>query len=65
MKTQIITKEKTDLNLVDETASFTIRLGAVVCGLIGIWSVACLISALVSVGPAGMIRGYITAITGM
>jgi hypothetical protein len=32
--------------------------------LIGVWAAACLIGGLVSHGFVGMVRGYITAVTG-
>lgn len=65
MKSQIITKEKTDLDVSDECSRFGLRIGGLVCALIGLWGVACLLFALVSAGPMEMIRGYITAVTGM
>lgn len=65
MKSQIITKEKIDLDLTDECSSFGVRIGGLACALIGLWGVACLLSALVGSGPAEMIRGYITAVTGI
>ena len=35
-------------------------------GLIGIWGTACMIgAALTNGGPGALIRGYITAVTGM
>jgi hypothetical protein len=35
-------------------------------GLIGIWGVSCMISAAVNVGgPGQLLRGFITAVTGM
>jgi len=37
----------------------------VLCALIGIWGVTCIVAALTNVGPLKMVRGYITAITGL
>ncbi len=65
MKTQIFTKEKTDLDLSDECSSYGVLLGALICGIIGIWGVACFLGALVSSGPVAMVRGYISALSGM
>lgn len=65
MKTQITTTEKDDLHLSEECSNFTVQLGAVACALLGIWGLACLLAALLSAGPVAMVRGYITAITGV
>ncbi|NOR25391.1 MAG: hypothetical protein GQ542_13585 [Desulforhopalus sp.] len=65
MNTQIITKEKTQIDLTNELMSFTLKAGSVLCALIGIWGVACIVAALTNVGPLKMVRGYITAITGL
>ena len=34
-------------------------------GMVGLWAVACFIGAMASNGPAGMIKGLTTALTGM
>ena len=65
MNTPIITKEKIQVNLADEVMSFTIKAGIATCALIGIWGISCIVSAMVSAGPMAMLRGYITAITGI
>ncbi len=64
MKSPIITREETDIDLAQEATTFCLKAGTVVCGLIGIWALTCLTVALVKFGPMQMIRGYITAITG-
>jgi len=35
-----------------------------IAGLIGLWALACLISALIKKGPIGLFRSYIGALTG-
>ena len=65
MKSQILTKEQTELDITNECSNFGLRIGTAVCAIIGFWAFACLLSALVSAGPMNMVRGYITAITGM
>lgn len=65
MNTPIITKEKIQVDLADEVMSFTLKAGIVICALIGIWGVSCIVGGLVSSGPLAMIRGYITALTGI
>ena len=64
MKTPIITKDHTDLDLADELLHFTFRLTTVAGALLGIWALTALVSGLTSAGFAGTIRGYIAAITG-
>ena len=65
MKDRIITREETDLNLIDEFSSFGLRLGGICCAVIGIWAFTCLAAALFKFGSAEVLRGYITAVTGM
>ncbi len=64
MKSQIITKEKIQVDIADEVMRFTVKVGAALGALIGIWAVSCLVAALVNVGPLQVVKGYITAITG-
>ena len=65
MNTPIITKDKIQVDLADEVMSFTLKAGIVICALIGIWGVSCIAGGLLSAGPVAMIRGYITALTGV
>ncbi len=65
MNTPIITKEKIQVDLSDEVMSFTLKAGIALCCLIGTWGVACIAGGLVSSGPLAMLRGYLTAITGL
>lgn len=65
MKSPTIIKEKVDVNLAEEVMQFGLKAGAVVAGLIGIWALSCLTAALLQVGPLEMMKGYITAITGV
>ncbi len=64
MKNPIITKNKVQVDISDETTKFVFKLGAAACVLIGVWAFTCLIAGVVSVGPLQRARGYITAITG-
>lgn len=64
MKSPIITRERITVDVTDETMKFALKVGKVVSGLIGIWAVSCLASAIINIGPLQMIKGYITAITG-
>ena len=65
MNTPIITQDKIQVNLADEVMGFTLKAGIALCALIGIWGVTCIISTMISAGPIAMLRGYITAITGV
>lgn len=65
MKSPIITKERLDVNITDETMSFMAKVMGVLSALIGIWGCTCLLAALMSAGPAQLVRGYISAITGL
>lgn len=64
MKTPVITKRKVNVDITDEVMSFIAKIMGVSIAFIGVWAVACLVSAWISVGPMQMLRGYITAITG-
>jgi hypothetical protein len=65
MKAPSIVKERIQVDLADEGIKFTFRIGAVICGLIGIWAVTCLLAGLIGFGPVAMVKGYISAITGL
>jgi len=65
MKSSIITKEKIKVDAADEILVLGLRTGVVICALIGTWALCSLVAALVNTGPLTMLRGYITAITGM
>jgi hypothetical protein len=65
MKSIITTNEKTAVNVSDEIMGFSLKVGAVIGGLIGVWALACLLAGLAGAGPGGLIRGYMTAITGI
>jgi len=65
MESPIITREKIRVDINDEIMSFSFRLGTVICAVIGLWAVACLATGLLSVGPLQLVRGYLTAITGL
>ncbi|HID40319.1 MAG TPA: hypothetical protein EYP36_12510 [Calditrichaeota bacterium] len=65
MTTKIITKSESKTDIAKETSIFAIGAISVLAALIGIWGLACLIGGLAANGPGGLIRGYITALTGM
>ena len=65
MKSSIITKGNIKINATDEILVLGLKTGAVICALIGTWALCSIVSALVNTGPLTMVRGYITAITGI
>ena len=64
IKTTTIAKESSNA-AVDSVSRITITTMGVVSGLVGIWAVACIVSAMVSAGPVGLFTGFISAVTGM
>lgn len=64
MKTPIILKEKIHVDITEEVMSFCAKVGAAAGLLIGVWALTSFMAGLASVGPLGMVRGYITAFTG-
>ena len=65
MKTLLKTTNQTRTDLNHEISQFIFTIVSATALLIGLWGAACLISGLVSNGVFAMVRGYISAITGM
>ena len=65
MKTPVISKDKIHVDIANEIMRFMLKVGIVLCALIGTLAFTCLASRLISAGPLQMARGYITAITGL
>ncbi len=65
MKTMIETRTKTETDLQHEVSGFMFTVVSTSAVILGIWGIACLIGGLISSGFIGMIKGYVTAITGM
>ncbi len=49
----------TELSISQETSNFALKVGIVTASIVGIWGVTCLVSALLAVGPTGLIAGYV------
>ena len=64
IKNTTIAKESSNA-AVDSVSRATITAMGAVSGLIGLWAVACIVSAIVSTGPVGLVNGFISAVTGM
>jgi len=65
MKSPTISKEKVQVDINEEVMGFAFTLGVVFCALIGLWAMVCVVAGLISFGPLQMLRGYITAVTGI
>lgn len=50
---------------IDIVSKVSISMMAATSGLIGLWAVGCMISALVSVGPIGVASGWLSAVMGI
>lgn len=64
MNSPVISKDKVQIDIACEIMKLIMKIGIVLCTLIGTLAVTCLVSTLISTGPLQMARGYITAITG-
>jgi hypothetical protein len=64
MKSSTIINDNTKIDLNDEVMGFSLKVGVVLAALVGVWGLACLTAGLANVGAIGMLKGYVTAITG-
>ena len=64
MTTTTLTKQEAKINRGYETSKFALATGFSMAALVGIWACACMISALVNGGLGGVVKGFITAVTG-
>ena len=64
IKTNTIAKDSSNA-AVDSVTKITITAMGAVSGLIGLWAIGCIVSAMVSTGPVGLVSGFISAVTGM
>ena len=62
-RTRIQVKE--NVNVTDTVSKVTVALFGGAAGLIGLWSVACLVAATIGNGPLGLVKAYFSAVTGM
>ena len=65
MTANTITKTEAKTDISNEASKFGVSVVFGMSALIGIWGAACMISGLASNGVGGMLRGYITAVTGL
>ncbi|MEN8257862.1 MAG: hypothetical protein ABFS09_08380 [Thermodesulfobacteriota bacterium] len=49
----------------DQASKLGLGMILSLAGLVGVWSVACMVSALTTQGIGAVVKGFMTAITGM
>jgi len=64
MTTNTQTTTTTQANTGYETSTFALGTGMTMAALVGIWGFACLASAMMSMGPMNVVKGYLTAVIG-
>ena len=62
--TTTTTTTRTQVEAGYETSKFALGAGMTMAALVGIWGFACLASAMVSMGPLNVVKGYLTAVIG-
>jgi hypothetical protein len=62
VNTLVTTRTETEAGY--EASTFALGTGMVMAALVGLWGAACLVSALVNVGPINVVKGYLTAMIG-
>ena len=64
MTTTTNTTTNTQVEAGYETSKFALGAGMTMAALVGIWGFACIASAMMSMGPMNVVKGYLTAIVG-
>ena len=64
MSANTITRTGAKADAVYEASRFGLSVGMGMAALVGLWGAACLIGGLATNGIGGLLRGYLTAITG-
>jgi len=64
MTTNTNTTTTTNVDAGYEASKFALGTGMTMAALVGIWGFACLASAMVSLGPLNVVKGYLTAVIG-
>ncbi len=64
MKTIVDSTRTTETEVTHDVLSILLTVVSASALVIGVWAMACLVSALVGHGLTALVRGYITAITG-
>jgi hypothetical protein len=64
MTTNTHTTTKTHVEAGYETSKFALGAGMTMAALVGIWGITCFASAMISMGPLSVVKGYLTAVIG-
>ncbi len=64
MTTTTNTTTNTQIDAGYETSKFALGAGMTMAALVGIWGFACIASAMMSMGPMNVVKGYLTAVVG-
>ncbi len=65
MRSNTLVTRETNVSTGYETAKFAMGTGITMAALIGIWACACMISALSNGRIGGIVKEFITAVTGV
>lgn len=65
MKTIVTTTSHTETDVTQEVSGFLFAIVSASALIMGIWGAACLVSGLIDGGLMSLLKGYVTAITGM
>ncbi len=64
MNTKTQTASSPHLDAAYEISSFALGVAMTMASLVGVWGVTCLTSAMSTIGPLDVVKGYLTAIIG-
>jgi len=65
MNARIGTVQDVTVDVGYETAKTAYGVGATAAALVGLWGAACLIGGLADAGLVGLVKGLVTALTGI
>ncbi len=65
MKTIVDRTKTTEVEITHDVLGVMMTLLSVSAALIGIWAAACFVGAILNHGLTSLIRGYLTAVTGL
>jgi hypothetical protein len=63
IKTNAIAKESSNA-AIDSLSKATMMTMAGVSGLVGLWATACMVGAIITNGPLGVVNGFVSALLG-
>jgi len=63
IKTNTVAKESSKA-AIDSLSRATMMTMAGISGLVGLWAAACIVGAIVTNGPLGLVQGFVSALIG-